>query len=134
VGAALHHAHAQAGEPGDRIGRHDRRDDATDVGVNGGEIDRGLPRMDAEPRSIGYPFGVLARRDQRFGRHTAKIEAIASHPGLFDQNHGNAESGRCRGDGKAAGSSADHADIGSEHFGHPAAALQSRNRARARIG
>ena len=112
------HLNAQTRKARLQVVRRDRGDHAVQVGVDGGEIDRGLVTVDPEAAGGADRLRRLAGGDQGFGRHAAVVQAVAAHLALFDQHDLGAHLDGARGDRETAGAGADDAKIGRDRSGH----------------
>ena len=81
----LDDVHAEPFEALDRVVWRDAGDDVVDMVVDGGEIDRRLDAVDAEPPGAANALGGVAGGEQRLGRYTAMVETVAAHCTAFDE-------------------------------------------------
>ncbi len=103
--------HAKAREAFACCIRRQRADDTPHIRLDGREVDSGAGRLDAElcvgPRGVG----AIGRRYQGLCGDAAAIEAFAAQAAFFDQRRRKVEGGRRGGNGKSAGTRADHANL-----------------------
>jgi hypothetical protein len=113
-GLALNDSNAQPLEALDRVVRREALDHPRDTGADRGEIDRRRRIVDAEFRTVPPGLRQLGRRQQRFRRHAAEIEAVTAHRAALNEDHVRPHLRRPGGDREPTGAAADHAQIGGE--------------------
>ena len=127
AGLGLDHIDAETPEAGHRIVGRDGGDDLVDVVVDGGEVDLGQGRDDAEARALAYRLGGSCRREQRLGGDAAVVQAIAPHLAALDQRHSRAHQAGAGGDREAARTGADDTEVNLHSFDHPGTFLAGRS-------
>ena len=114
----LDHRDAETLEPFHRIMRGDRADHAVHMVMDALEIDLRFLWLYAELLAVAHDMRRMTCGDQRLGGHAAVIQAVAAHLAFFEQDRAGAHLRRTGGDGKAARSRADDADIRFYCFDH----------------
>jgi hypothetical protein len=99
------------------VGR-DARDHVVEVAMHLEKVDRGLVAVDAEAPTRSHRVRGVGRRDERLGRHAARVEAVAAHAPALDEHDARAHLRRSGGDRQAARAGSDDAKVGADHARH----------------
>ena len=112
TGGGLDDGDAQRLEALDAVMRGGDGDDAVHMRTHLGKVHGGFAPVHAEAAASTHRLRRIRSGEQRLRRHAARVEAIPTHQVLLDQDNGRPHLRGTGRDRKAAGASADDAEVG----------------------